>query len=168
MSETATQKGASTNTNATGSRFVYVTYIRTTAEKLWDALLLPEFTKQYWCETWQECDWKVGSPWKIMIPDGRIADSGKVEEIEKPKRLVLTWRNEKKPEYTAEGYSRCTIDLEPVEGSIKLTVTHEIDVEASKLIEGVSTGWPMILASLKSLLETGEPLDGTRKWPKGM
>ncbi len=65
-----------------GSRFVYVTYIRTTPEKLWQALLDPEFTRQYWLGTWQDCDWKPGSDWKLMIPDGRLADSGKVLEID--------------------------------------------------------------------------------------
>ncbi|HLH94092.1 MAG TPA: SRPBCC domain-containing protein [Xanthobacteraceae bacterium] len=71
-------------------KFVYVTYIRTTPEKLWDALIRPEFTRAYWCETWQECDWKVGASWRIMIPDGRVADSGEVLEIDPPRRLVLS------------------------------------------------------------------------------
>ncbi len=53
-------------------KFVYVTYVRTTAEKLWRALIEPEFTRRYWCETVQESDWKVGSPWRIMIPDGYV------------------------------------------------------------------------------------------------
>ena len=59
-------------------KFVYVTYIRTTPEKLWRALTEPEFTRQYWGETWQDCDWKPGSSWKLMIPDGRVADAGKI------------------------------------------------------------------------------------------
>ena len=75
-------------------RFIYVTYIRTTAEKLWDALLKPEFTRAYWMGVWHDCDWNKGSSWKLMFPDGRVADSGEVVEIEKPKRLVLKWRNE--------------------------------------------------------------------------
>jgi uncharacterized protein YndB with AHSA1/START domain len=62
------------------SRFVYVTYIRTTPEKLWEALLDPEFTRQYWSETWQDCEWKVGACWRLMIPDGRVADAGDVLE----------------------------------------------------------------------------------------
>ena len=66
----------------TKPKFVYVTYIRTTPEKLWRALIDPEFTRQYWVETWQECDWKAGAPWKLMIPDGRVGDSGEVLEIE--------------------------------------------------------------------------------------
>jgi uncharacterized protein YndB with AHSA1/START domain len=148
------------------SRFVYVTYIRSTPAKLWQALLEPEFTRQYWAETWQECDWKPGSSWKIMIPDGRVADAGEVLEIEPEKRLVLRWRNEFVPELRAEGDSRLTYELEQVGESVKLTVIHEMDKAGSKLIDAVSTGWPHILASLKSLLETGESLVETRKWPE--
>jgi uncharacterized protein YndB with AHSA1/START domain len=150
------------------SRFVYVTYIRTTPEKLWQALLEPEFTRRWWCETWQDCDWKVGSSWKIMIPDGRIGDAGEVLEIDPPKRLVVSWRNEFIPDMKAEGFSRCTFELEPLGTSVKLTITHEIDKPQSKLIDGVSQGWPQLLASLKSMLETGEPLEETTKWPEGM
>ncbi len=161
--ESVKNKGSINN-----SRFVYVTYIRTTQEKLWKALTKPEFTKLYWCETWQDCDWKVGSSWKLMIPDGRMGDSGEILEIEKPKHLALTWRNEFKPEFMAEGYSTCAIDLEPIGDTVKLAITHEIDCKDSKLIAGVSYGWPKILASLKSLMETGEALEVTRKWPKGV
>ncbi len=80
------------------SRFVYVTYIRTTPEKLWQALIDPEFTRRYWCATWQDSEWKPGASWRVMIPDGRIADTGEIVEVEPPRRLVLTWRNEFKPE----------------------------------------------------------------------
>jgi uncharacterized protein YndB with AHSA1/START domain len=149
------------------SRFVYVTYIRTTPEKLWRALIDPEFTRQYWAETWQECDWKPGASWRIMIPDGRVADSGEVLEIEPRRRLVLSWRNEFMPELHTEGHSRLTYELEQMGESVKLTVIHESEKPGSKLIDAVSNGWPHILASLKSLLETGESLEGTRRWPKG-
>jgi uncharacterized protein YndB with AHSA1/START domain len=149
------------------SQFVYVTYIRTTPAKLWQSLLEPEFTRQYWAETWQDCNWKPGSSWKLMIPDGRVGDTGEVLEIEPERRLVLSWRNEFKPEMREEGFSRLTYELEPMGDSVKLTVIHEIDKPDSKLIEGVSNGWPAILASLKSLLETGESLEFTRHWPKG-
>lgn len=147
-------------------KFVYVTYIRTTPEKLWRALTEPEFTKQVWVGTWQECDWKPGAPWRIMIPDGRVDDSGEVLEIDPPRRLVLKWRNEFKPELRAEGYSRMTYELEPQGEMVKLTLTHEIDRPDSKLLQAVSGGWPMILASVKSLLETGESLEATRRWPE--
>ena len=150
------------------SRFVYVTYIRTTPEKLWQALIEPEFTRQFWVGTWQECEWKVGATWKLMIPDGRVGDSGEVLEIDPPKRLVLSWRNEFKPELQVEGYSRMTYELQQVGESIKLTVIHEMDQPNSKLIEGVSNGWPHLLSSLKSMLETGESLVESRTWPKGM
>ena len=149
------------------SQFVYVTYIRTTPEKLWQALRDPEFTRRYWCETVQESEWKPGSAsWRVMIPDGRVADSGEIIEIEPYRKLVHTWRNEFKPELHAEGYSRITYELEKVGESVQLTITHEMDRPDSKLIKAVSGGWPIILASLKSLLEPGEHLDETRYWPK--
>jgi uncharacterized protein YndB with AHSA1/START domain len=150
------------------SRFVYVTYIRTTPEKLWQALIDPTFTRRYWAETWQDSTWQPGAAWKLMIPDGRIGDQGEIIEIEPHKRLVLSWRNEFKPEMKEEGFSRLTIDLEQQGDTMKLTLVHEIDRKDSKLIEGVSGGWPMILASLKSLLETGESIEATRKWPEGV
>lgn len=150
------------------SRFVYVTYIRTTPEKLWRALMEPEFTRQFWVETTQECAWEAGAPWRLLKPDGTVADSGEVLEIEPHKRLVLKWQNHMFPEMTAEGFSRMTYELEPKDDSVKLTVTHVIDKAESKLISAVSNGWPHILSSLKSLLETGESLESTRHWPKEM
>jgi uncharacterized protein YndB with AHSA1/START domain len=140
------------------SQFVYVIYIRATAEKLWRALIEPESTRQYWMATTQESEWKPGASWRIVFADGRMADSGEIVEIEPHKRLVLKWRNELFPEMTAEGFSRMTYEIEEKGDSVKLTVTHEMEKRDSKFILAVSTGWPMILASLKSLLETGEPL----------
>ncbi len=101
-----------------------------------------------------------------MKPDGELCDSGEVVEIEPCRRLVLRWRNEWRPELREEGYSRLTYELEPIGELIKLTVIHEIDRPQSKLIEAVSNGWPHILASLKSLLETGESLAETQTWIK--
>ena len=150
------------------SRFVYVTYIRTTPEKLWQGLTDPEFTRRFWCECWQESEWKTGASWRLMIPDGRVGDSGEILEIDPPRRLVVSWRNEFKPELREEGYSRMTYELEKPGESVKLTVIHEVDRTGSKFIEAVSGGWPLILASLKSFLETGKPLEETRCWPKGM
>jgi uncharacterized protein YndB with AHSA1/START domain len=152
---------------AAKSQFVYVTYIRTTPGKLWQALTDPKFTRQYWCGTSSESEWKAGSAWRLMIPDGRVGDAGEVLEVDPPKRLVLSWRNEFIPELRAEGFSRATFELEPQGDAVKLTVTHEMDRPDSKLINGVSNGWPPILSSLKSLLETGESLEATRHWPKG-
>jgi uncharacterized protein YndB with AHSA1/START domain len=101
-----------------------------------------------------------------MIPDGRVADSGEVLEIDPPRRLVLSWRNEFKPELRGEGPSRLSYEIEQQEEMVKLTVVHESDTPGSKLIGAVSNGWPLILASLKSLLETGESLESTRSWPE--
>jgi uncharacterized protein YndB with AHSA1/START domain len=150
------------------SRFVYVTYIRTTPEKLWRALFEPEFTRRFWCETWQESEWKPGALWRLMAPDGRVGDSGEVLEIEPQRRLVLSWRNELFPELRAEGFSRMTYELEETGEAVKLTVIQEIEKTDSKLIAAMSGGWPAILASLKSLLETGESLEVTRRWPEGI
>src|SRR5579862_7971845 len=120
------------------SKFVYVTYIRTTAEKLWSALTEPEFTKQYWVETWQESGWKKGSSWSMMIPDGRVGDSGEVLEIDHPRKLVVSWENQFMPELKAEGYSRLTYELEQQGDMVKLTIVHEMDKPESKLIAQVS------------------------------
>ena len=142
------------------SQFAYVTYIRTTPEKLWAALTQPEFTRQYFFGATLESTWKAGAAWKMSLPDGTVTDAGEVLESDPPRRLVLKWRNQFKPEARAEGDSRMTYLLEPGgAGAIKLTVTHEIDKTGSKLIESVSKGWPVILASLKSLLETGKALE---------
>jgi uncharacterized protein YndB with AHSA1/START domain len=143
-------------TSDTNTSFVYVTFIRTTPERLWSALTDPELTKQYWFGMHQESDWKIGSPWKLVRADGSVADTGEIVELNPPSRLVIKWRNEFKPELKAEGYSRCTMELEPMEGAVKLSITHAIDRTGSKLIQAVSGGWPRILSNLKSLLETGE------------
>jgi uncharacterized protein YndB with AHSA1/START domain len=144
------------------STFVYVTYIRTTPEKLWQALIEPEFTRQYFFGMTVETDWKVGSAWKTIGSDGEAKDSGEIVEIDPPKRLVLTWRNEFREEMKAEGDSRMSYELEQEGEMVKLTVLHQMDKPESKLIRAVSNGWPMILSSLKSMLETGESLEETR------
>ena len=141
---------------ANRSHFVYVTFIRTTPQKLWDALTQPEFIRQYWFDMAIECEWKQGSPWKMLRPDGTLSDAGEILEIDPPRRMVIRWQNEWKPELKAEGPSRCTIELEPVNDAVKLTIAHEIDQLDSKFITAVSGGWPRILSNLKSLLETGE------------
>lgn len=139
----------------TRSTFMYVTYIRTTPEKLWSALTDAATMRQYWFGMHQASDWLVGSAWQLIFPDGRIADAGEVIEADRPRRLVIKWRNEFKPELKTEGYSRCTMELEPAADAVKLTITHVMEQSDSKFIEAVSGGWPKILSNLKSLLETG-------------
>jgi uncharacterized protein YndB with AHSA1/START domain len=138
------------------TRFVYATFIRTTPERLWSALTDPEFMKQYWFGAAAQCDWKAGSPWQLVLDDGKLADLGEVVAVEPLKRIQLKWQNQWNPEFKAEGFSRCTIELEPLQDAVKLSITHEMDVPESKFIGAVSGGWPRILSNLKSLLETGE------------
>ncbi|MEX3940267.1 SRPBCC family protein [Paraburkholderia sp. BR10937] len=140
------------------STFVYVTFIRTTPQALWTALTSREFTERYWFGMHHECDWQTGSSWSLRFADGRIADSGAVVEADPPRRLVLRWRNMFLAELHAEGDSLCTIDIEPVEHAVKLTITHHLARPGSIFIEKVSGGWPRILSNLKTLLETGEVL----------
>jgi uncharacterized protein YndB with AHSA1/START domain len=144
-----------------GDRFSYTTYIGTSPEKLWDALIKPEIMRSYWWGVWRECDWTVGAPWRLRFPDGRNADSGEVLEFDPPRRFVLASRNAR-PEFAAEGDSRATFAIEPAGATVKLTISYEIGIDRSKFINAMSVGWPMIISSLKTLLESGEPLPDPR------
>ena len=137
--------------------FAYVTYIRTTPDKLWEALTTSDFIGQYWFGSTAECDWQVGSPWTLRMADGTLADTGEILEAVPGRRLVIKWRNEWKAEFTAEGWSVCTMEIEPVAdvAAVKLSITHSIERAESGFIAAVSGGWPRILSNLKSLLETG-------------
>jgi len=138
------------------STFVYVTYIRTTPQRLWAALTTDtEFMKRYWFGVHCESGWTAGSPWKMLSDEGNILDSGEILESDPPQRLVIRWQHQRMPELKAEGDSRCTMELEPSGPAVKLTITHTIEREPSKFISAVSGGWPKIISNLKSLLETG-------------
>jgi uncharacterized protein YndB with AHSA1/START domain len=138
-----------------GSKFVYATYIRITPEKLWRALTTPEIIKKYRFGMSVESEWKVGSTWR-MYADGSLMDSGEILESVPPKRLVMSWLNEWKPEFKAEGNSCCVYEIEPTGESVKLTLTHSIERPDSMFIGAVAEGWPMVISNLKSLLETGD------------
>jgi uncharacterized protein YndB with AHSA1/START domain len=112
--------------------------------------------KQYWFGMHFQTDWKSGSAWQLVFSDGTIADTGEIVEVDPPRRMVFKWRNDFRPELKAEGYGRCTIELEPSADSVKLSITHVMDRAHSQFIEVVSSIWPRILSNLKSLLETGE------------
>ena len=144
-------------------QFVYVTYIRSTPEKVWAALTDPQTVRKFWFGMNVACDFKPGSPWSLSFEDGRVADIGEILEAEPPRRLVIRWRNEFRPELKAEGYSRCTMSIELAEyypgmggKAVKLTIQHELEGEGGKLIEAVSGGWPKVLSNLKSYLDTGD------------
>jgi uncharacterized protein YndB with AHSA1/START domain len=137
------------------STFVYVAYIRTTPEKLWSALTDAEFMKQYWFGMRGESRWTAGSSWKLVSSGGQVFDAGEIVEAAPPRRLVIRWQHQNKPELKAEGASLCTIELEPSGTAVKLSITHTIERDPSKLIAAVSGGWPKVISNLKSLLETG-------------
>jgi uncharacterized protein YndB with AHSA1/START domain len=140
----------------TRSTFTYVTYIRTTPQKLWSALTDDtQFMQQYWFGTYCDSQWAAGSTWKMVQPSGVITDAGTIVESDPPRRLVIRWHHQDKPELKAEGESLCTMELEPMGSAVKLSITHTIERDPSKLITAVSGGWPKILSNLKSLLETG-------------
>jgi uncharacterized protein YndB with AHSA1/START domain len=137
--------------------FVYVTYIETTPERLWEALTSSEFTRRYWFNTEVRSDWKVGSPWALVM-DGKTTDVGEILEAERPRRLSYTFKHVSDEELKQEPASKVVFTLEPHGKVVKLTLTHEGFVEGGKMLDGISKGWPAILASLKSLLESGAAL----------
>lgn len=138
-----------------GSAFIHVIYIRSTPEKLWSALTSDvECMKRYWFGIHCESRWRPGSPWKHVSGD-LILDAGEIVEADPPRRLVIRWRNQNKPELKAEGDSLCTIELESNGPAVKLSITHTIECEPSEFIAAVSGGWPKVISNLKSLLETG-------------
>jgi uncharacterized protein YndB with AHSA1/START domain len=136
--------------------FVYVTYIETSAEKLWQALTDGDFTERYWFGHRVASDWGIGSPYKFA-KQGNNTIEGKVLAFEPHKRLAYTW-DPRAPNAHGERTSRVTFDLEPRGNVVKLTVTHDNLDEGGKTFRDISGGWPMVIASLKSLLETGRPL----------
>jgi uncharacterized protein YndB with AHSA1/START domain len=145
-------------------KFVYVTYIATTPEALWRALTDAAFTRQYWFGTTVESDWTPGSR-VVFRSDGELHDAGEVLECEPHRRLSYSWHVEFHEVFRREKPSRVTFELEPVSSdkgaAVKLTVTHDDFEPGSKVLAAVRNGWPMILASLKSLLETGHALAAT-------
>ena len=150
------------------SRFVYVTYIDSTPEKVWDALLDPEMTRRYWGRHRNASDWQAGSSWEHQdYDDAAVVDIvGKVVESEPPRRLVLTWAAPAEAGDPSK-HSRVTFEIEPAYGSVRLTVTHDELEPDSEMLRGISFGWPAVLSSLKTLLETGNPLPGTdKRWGK--
>jgi uncharacterized protein YndB with AHSA1/START domain len=137
--------------------FVYVTYVKTTPEQLWDALTSSEFSKRYWFGTELKSDFKPGSPF-ALVRNGTTTDVGEVLEADRPRRLAYTFKHVLKENLRGEPVTKVVFTLEPHGGLVKLTLTHEGFAEGSRLLDGVSKGWPAILSNLKSMLESGEPL----------
>ena len=134
--------------------FVYVTYIYSTSQKVWDALTKPEFAKRYWFH-YNVSDWKKGSRWEHQHGDdsGKIMIDGTVLETDPPRKLVITWT---RPDKSKEP-SRVTFDIaDDDSGLVRLTVTHDQLEHDPAMAASVSGGWPKVLSNLKSLLETGK------------
>lgn len=170
---TALETPMTTDTETeTGTEFTYSTYIRTTPERLWDALTRPEFTEQYWGVR-LESDWQAGSPVVWTYAGVRIEHPEQlVRTADRPRELSITWHTIT-PEFgaaigapadlvermAAERRSHVTFRIEPAgDGVVELTVHHAALEPGGEIAAGVQGGWPQIAASLKSLLETGEPL----------
>lgn len=140
----------------TKPELIYTTYIRTTPEKLWNAITNPEFTRQYWGGNENVSDWKPGSKWAHVTggEERAVRVVGKVVESIPLKRLVLTWADPGKE----SDVSRVTFEMEPVDDTVRLDVIHGDFQPGSDMVSRVSGGWPRVLSSLKSFLETGEAL----------
>jgi uncharacterized protein YndB with AHSA1/START domain len=139
--------------------FVYVTYIRSTQEKVFEALTKPEITRRYWGHE-NVSDWKPGSTWEhVRANDQRAVNIvGKVVEVTAPSRLVITWASPSQAHDPAS-YSRVSFDIAAYEEMVRLTVTHDELEAGSGMATGIQKGWPIVLSSLKSLLETGQGID---------
>lgn len=139
--------------------FVYVTYIRSTPEKVFEAITRPEVTRRYWGHE-NVSDWQPGSAWQHVRADGQrtVNIVGKVVEVEAPTRLIISWANPANAD-DPDSYSRVRFDVEPYEDMVRLTVTHDELEAGSGMAKGIQQGWPIVLSSLKSLLETGQGID---------
>ena len=139
--------------------FVYVTYIRSTPQKVFEAITRPEIARRYWGHE-NVSDWQPGSAWQhVRANEQRTVNVvGKVVEASPPARLVITWASPPQADDPAS-YSRVTFDVAPYEDIVRLTVTHDELETGSAMAKSISQGWPIVLSSLKSLLETGEGID---------
>jgi uncharacterized protein YndB with AHSA1/START domain len=142
----------------TRSPFVYVTYIKTTPEKLWEALTGGEFTRRYWGGRRIQSDWNVGSPVRHVREDGGIDWEGEVLQAQPPRLLSYTFHMQISEQHRGERPSRVTFELQPMGSVVKLTLTHDDFESGSATFETTRHGWPAIMSSLKSLLETASPL----------
>jgi uncharacterized protein YndB with AHSA1/START domain len=139
--------------------FVYVTYIRSTPQKVFEAITQPEIARRYWGHE-NVSDWKPGSGWQHVRANEERAVNvvGKVVEVTPPTRLVITWASPSRGADPA-AYSRVSFDVAPYEDMVRLTVTHDELEAGGSMAKGIQQGWPIVLSSLKSLLETGQGID---------
>jgi len=141
------------------TEFLYTTYIRSTPQKVWDAITNPEFARQYWGHG-NVSDWKPGSKWDMVRGDGSgiVQTTGEVLESHPPRRLVISWVDPSKAADRTE-YSRVTFEIEVIKDAVRLDVFHNELKPGSEMARGISNGWPRVLSGLKSFLETGTGLN---------
>ena len=132
--------------------FVYTIYIASTPEKVFKALTDKDATEKFWFGHAAASDWKTGSPIEFHR-EGKLTLRGKILENDPPRRLSYTFQPMHPPHNGSEPPSRVVFDLEQQKNQVKLTVTHDDFAEGSKVFEGISNGWPLVLSSLKSYLE---------------
>ena len=142
---------------------VYTVYIRAPREKVWEAITRPEFTRRYFFGSQPQTTWKPGDRllWTEANTERELVD-GEVIEYDRPRRLVHSWIVKYDEDLTPEGPSRVTWELEETEGVTKLTAIHDDFAKGSKVYENVAGGWPLVLSGLKTLVETGAPLQPER------
>ena len=140
------------------AQFVYVTYISSTPEKVFEALIAPEMTRKYWAHL-NVSDWKAGSGWRHENAESGKTDLvGKVLESDRPRRLVISWAWPADETNEAK-HTRVTFLVEPGTNAVRLTVMHEDLEPGSDMDKGIRRGWPVVLSNLKTLLETGEAME---------
>jgi uncharacterized protein YndB with AHSA1/START domain len=150
-------------------RTVYVIYIAATAEKVWQALINPAFTARYFFGRTVEIEPRVGGAFVMRMPDGRVDVKGEVVEWSPPRRLVTTWTTDWNTDMRQLPPCRISYDIDPAGDSVKLTLTESYSWDVPEaLLSGGRAGWPAILSSLKSVLETGSPLVIAMEPPKDM
>ena len=138
--------------------FVYVTFIAAAPEKVFQAITSADISARYWGHA-NVSDWQPGSRWEhVRNQGGTVELVGRVIEHSPPSKLVISWVNQSQ-EAEPEAYSRVTFDVIPYDGMTKLVVTHDDLIKGSGMERGVSKGWPIVLSSLKSYLETGTGLN---------
>jgi len=142
--------------------FVYSIYIETSLDRLWDSLTSPDITCQYWFGRRIESDWKIGSPVTFWLNYSQDIDMrGVILEYKPLQKLSFTWNLGMNVESKMKTSSRVIFDIESLGSVVKCTLTHDELQQGDEAPTGVSEGWPIILCSLKSFLETGKPLSIT-------
>ena len=143
------------------SEFVYMTVIAAPPERVWEGLTTAEFTEQYWHATRVRSDFTAGATIEFLNPDDSVGVAGEIVTAERPKELSYTWRFLRNPDAADDPASLVTFRLEAIRAGTRLTVIHDRLADGSATATMVAFGWPHVIAGLKTLLETGKPVDFT-------